>query len=137
MTGVLHSECSQIFGDSVTVIQHTVRKYFSFLQWKNSCFLNNLTQFWQCKLLSLWATGIWGGRFSQIFTDVICCLQKVEEEIRQHWVHVKYADVEKATEKATTGMCQIIMSLKPLPKRNVAIIYRSNIFIPPKDAPLC
>lgn len=26
-----------------------------------------------------------------------CCFQKIEEEIRQHWVHVKYADVEKSS----------------------------------------
>ena len=33
----------------------------------------------------------------------ICCFQKVEEEIRQHWVHVKYADVEKASGEPTVG----------------------------------
>jgi len=32
-----------------------------------------------------------------------CCFQKVEEEIRQHWVHVKYADEEKSSEKPTFG----------------------------------
>ena len=26
-----------------------------------------------------------------------CRFQKIEEEIRQHWVHVKYADVEKSS----------------------------------------
>ena len=29
----------------------------------------------------------------------MCCSQKVEEEIRRHWGHVKYSDVEKPTEK--------------------------------------
>ena len=67
-----------------------------------------------------------------------CCLQKVEEEIRQHWVHVKYADVEKATEKVTTGMCQIIHYIIKTPlQRKTARIYRCNVFIPPKDAPVC
>lgn len=50
-----------------------------------------------------------------------CYFQKVEEEIRQHWVHVKYADVEKSSEEPIVGTYASVLLL------NDVLPYTANL----------